>query len=62
MVAASDVSVKDGKIGGSWIIIDINKETKLENVLYHKEWRKNMIKSAEAIVLLELVKVFERKG
>ena len=31
-------------------------------MLCHKDWSNNAIKSAKAIVLLELVKMIERKG
>ena len=62
MIVASDASVKDRKIGGNWIMIDNSLIIKLKNMLCHKEWSNNTIKSAKAIVLLELVKVIERKG
>ena len=54
--------VKDRKMGGSWIIIDVNQQTKLENVLYYKDWSNNTTISAKVIVLLKLVEVIERKG
>jgi len=48
-MVASDLSVKDGRIEGFWI-------------MYYKKWEYNTSYVAEAIVLLELLEVLERKG
>ena len=44
------------------MITDINRKEEIHNTLYHKEWNINTIKGAEAIVMLELLMVIERKG
>lgn len=60
--AASDASVKNNQMGGYWIITNSSKQYKHEKSLYHKNWRVNTSKGAEAITLLELISVIERKG
>ena len=60
--AASDASLKCGRMGGHWVITDQKNEEVIENTLYHKAWRNNTIKGAEAIVLLELVMVLHKRG
>ena len=61
-VAVTDVSTKDGRMGGSWIIGDKNNRRLLGNKLYHKDWRENTSGAAEVIVLLELMMVIQKKG
>jgi len=60
--AASDASVKNGQMAGCWMIRNESNELLLQNHLYHKEWENNTIVGAEAITLLELIEVIERKG
>ena len=60
--AAADASLKEGRMGGHWILTDDKKGEIIENTLYHKAWRDNTIKGAEAIVLLELVTVLRNRG
>ena len=36
-LAASDASVKDGEMGGAWIIKKISREEVLLNRIYHKK-------------------------
>ena len=43
-------------------LTDINKKVELVREEYHTRWYQNTIYRAEAIVLLELLKVLERKG
>ena len=60
--AASDASVKNGKMAGCWIIAN-ESEVDLENhEIYHKRWYQNTSGAAEVLILLELIKVIERKG
>ena len=59
---ASDASVKNGQMAGCWTIRNESNELLLQNHLYHKEWENNTIVGAEAITLLELIEVIERKG
>ena len=60
-VAAIDASVKNGKMGGSQIMSNVNKRELLSNQLYHKHWIDNTTGIAEVIILLELITVIERK-
>ena len=61
-IAASDVSIKDGKMGRAWIVMKNNGQEVLFNRLYHKKWADNSSKSAEVIILLELVQVIVKKS
>ena len=58
-MAASDASVKDGEMGGAWIIKNQKGDCLLSNEIYHKEWKENSNILAEAIILLKLVQVIE---
>ena len=60
--AASDASLKHGRMGGHWVITDQKNEEVIQNASYHKTWRNNTIKGAEAIVSLELVMVSHKRG
>ena len=62
VVAATDASVKEGRIGGSWMIRNRENRRLLHNRLCYKDWRENASGAAEVIVLLELVTMSERKG
>ena len=59
---ASDTSMKNNQIEEYWIVTDINQEEKIQNTLYYKEWKSNIIKGAEVIIILELLIVLERRG
>ena len=37
-VSATEASVKEGQMGGAWIITDVDKKLMISNQLYHKEW------------------------
>jgi len=54
--------MKDGEMGGSWILTNNNKDKIIQNILYHKNWKKNTAKGAEAITLLELISVLKHRG
>ena len=41
---------------------DENDEVDVMNRIYHKKWDNNTPKTAEVILLLELVEVLERRG
>jgi len=60
-VTATDVSFKGYSIVCCWILTDIEKLFKHENILYYKYWEDNVSGSAEVIVLLKLISVLERK-
>ena len=59
---ASDASAKKGVMTGHWCIKNNQQQTLLKNHLCHKKWYDNAIVGAEAIVLLDLIEVLERKG
>ena len=61
VIAASDVSIK-GEMGGAWIIKNNEGDELLSNEIYYKEWSNNSNAFAEAITLLELIQVIERKS
>ena len=61
-VAATNASVKNGQMGESWVMSNMNKRELLSNQLYHKHQINNMAGIAEVIMLLELITVIERKG
>ena len=48
-------------MAGCWTIRNESNELLLQNHMYHKEWENNTIVRAEAITLLELIEVIERK-
>jgi hypothetical protein len=60
--AATDASVKEGSMGGCWILEDLDKRFRKENIIYHKQWEDNSPGIAEVIVLLELLEMIDRKG
>jgi len=60
--AATDASLKLGRMGGHWIVTDEMNEEIIENTIYHKAWRNNTNKGAEAIVLLELITMLHKRG
>ena len=61
IIAASDASVKSGSIVGYWIVADVERENTLSKELYHKLWTQNTSILAEALALLQLINVIERK-
>ena len=60
--AATDASCKNNEMTGHWIIETIDRSTKLENTLFHKEWGANTIVGAEVITLLEMLEVIHKKS
>jgi len=60
--AASDASVSEGEMARFWYIKDSENKSLLQNLIYHREWQNNSTEEAEAITLLELMEVIERKG
>ena len=61
-IAATDASVKDGKLRGYWIITNLAKISEWENRLYSKLWYYNTPCSREAIILLKLIEILYQKG
>jgi len=49
-------------MGGCWIIANVDKRVRTENMLYYKKWEENMPGIAKVIVLLELITILEKKG
>ena len=49
-------------MSGKWILACKNKSFELSNTFYHKNWSENTHVGAEAIALLELLEVVQRKG
>ena len=60
--AATDSSMDDREMAGYWCIKDIDQRLLIHNTIYHKEWKDNTCKGAEAITLLELIEVIVTKG
>ena len=61
-IAASDALVKDGEMGGAWMIKNSNGDELIRNEIYHKEWKENSKRLVEVITLLELIQVIEQKS
>ena len=59
---AADASCENNQMGGYWIIANATKQYEQENKLYHKNWKANTSKGAEAIALLDLLTAIEKKG
>ena len=51
-MAATDVSVKDGRMGGRSILSNRQRSVEISGELYHKEWNDNTAGIAEKITLL----------
>ena len=60
--AASDASMKNKQMGGYWRLMNADSKEETRNTLHHKEWDKSTIVGAEAIVLLDLLAMLEKKG
>ena len=60
-IAATDISVKSRKIGGLQIIIMIKRKYEIEHRIYSKDWKVNISKVAEAIVLLDLIEMVAKR-
>ena len=52
-----DVSVKNRRMGGYWIIVIRDRWVLMEKEIYLKNWHINTLKSAEAIIILDLMQV-----
>ena len=61
-VAAADASVKNGEMGGRWIISNKQKTMEISGELHHKKWNDNASGVVEAIALLEIITVLEGRG
>ena len=61
-IVVSDTSVKDGEMGGAWMIKNNNSNELISNEIYHKEWKENSNRLAEVKILLELIQVIEWKS
>ena len=61
-IGVTDASAKHGQMGGYWIFTSTTKAFEIKNTLYHKYWAENTCVGAEAIVLLELIHMIEKKG
>ena len=53
--------MKDGKLGGYQIIAASNQEEEISNVLFCKDQGNNTSKGTEAIALLKVIAVIDRK-
>ena len=60
--AASDASVKNGRMARVWIIKNLEEEELLKHNIYHKDWSENTVVGAEAITLLALIETVCKKG
>ena len=49
-------------MSGFWYLLDIILEIEISKEVCHKNWNTNTFRDTEAIVLLELLEVLERKG
>ena len=61
-VAATDASVKNGEMGGRWIISNKQKTVEISGELCHKKWNDNASGVAEVMTLLEVTTTLERRG
>jgi len=55
-------SIMQSCMGGYWIITNVEKSVKKENILYHKQWEDNNSGVTEVLILLELLPMIESKG
>ena len=60
--AATDAAMNDCRMGGHWIIMDVESKMKKCNTLHHNRWGDNTNKGAKAIALLDLMTVIRNKG
>ena len=59
---ASDALAKNNAMAGHWCMKDLQQQMLESSTMFHKEWKCNTIVGAEAIVLLQMLEVIERKG
>ena len=58
----SDAAIKYNQMGGHQKIVNASTKEELSNTLFYKEQGKNTVVGAEAIALLKVIVVLERKG
>jgi len=61
-LAIIDAILKDRIMGGFWIIISFTRSAEIKNKMCSKQWSKNANKGAEAIVLLDLIQIINKKS
>ena len=61
-VAAVCTSIKEGELGGAWIIMSKSGMEMISNKIYHKAWNDNSSVAAEAAILLKLITVIGKKS
>ena len=54
-IKTTDASVKEEKMGGTWIIEDDYRINKCKGVLVSNQWINNTVMAAEAFITLDLV-------
>ena len=57
-----DMLVKEGRMGGYWMLMTLDKRILIEKELYSKNWHINMPRSVEEIILLDLVQILYHKA
>ena len=57
----SDALMKHNQMGGHWRMINIETKQETFNTVCHKEWTKNTVVGADAILLLEFLVVLVKK-
>ena len=60
--ATGDTSVKALSMRGYQYLTNIEKNDKIENMLYSNYWKQNTPRVAEAIVVLNMIEVIKIKG
>ena len=62
VMVAYNTLMKDGRIDAYQMVMIMNKKVLMEREIFSKQWHFNMLRSAEAIILLDLIKVINIKS
>ena len=62
VIAACDASVKDGIMGAYWVIMTRKNEKLLSHKMHAKDWSYNTPKTAEAVILLDLITTLQSRA
>ena len=62
VIVACDSSVKDGIMGAYWVIMTRKNEKLLSHEMHAKDWSYNTPKTAEAVILLDLITTLQSRA
>ena len=62
VIAACDASVKDGVMGAYWVIMTRKNKTLLSHEMHAKDWSYSTPKTAEAVILLDLITTLQSRA